>query len=272
MNPIFNFSRFKTLNLFYIKEKGSSYVAFLGFTTLVLFCIIFVFIEHNSKYYQSRYLLFLIFTLLNTMVFLKSFTNTFKLKNRWSHYLLIPASVFEKFLSFIFFIFLNLVACTIIFKLVDFIYVTNLLPTYGMQEFWNQEVPWRNRVPEPFNVFSAETIFTPTIIYISFLLESLVYMDVKNKWKIRLFGFLFTLFVFVFPSCLNFLFFGSNTKPNMFFSLPFQKVWLKTYQSENYLTRLSNDLKLDTILIYYLLPILLMLLVAFYFKLKEKEV
>lgn len=269
MNQIFNFQRFKNLILIFAKEKGSLFLLYLLLTTLALFLLMFAGEYSDLQYSKTRYFFWFLYAVVNAGVALNMERSTYRLKNRFSHFLLTPSSVTEKIVKTNAIVTVVLLCSTFVFLAFDYAYVEQWIPKFS---FFNEAVRTyideRSIVLKTASFFNDELLSILLFIYVLMNIEGIFLISKRHKLNIlyRIGGFLGLLW---FSSLMNYAFWGDNTKPSVYLSLG--KVTLKNKWNGAYNARIGADYGSEYELLFHL-PLLILIIAAYYYKLKEREV
>ncbi|WP_010178615.1 hypothetical protein [Aquimarina agarilytica] len=266
MNNIFNLKRFLNLfrQLYY--EKGKSLL--LGFGLLVL---ISSFIMSTAVFEPEVYFVFR-WAVLGLVVFggvhlfaYILFKQTFKDDEKIASLLTLPNSNFEKwFFQSICVVIVSFSVLLLTFKGLE-IALFYVLENYSIDKYL--------LLPEtylPIEHYKNEVLVFLIITYVSciYYMFDLSQGSINKRIKIWIYPTIFFALNFL----LKYLFFKDILAKSSWFQYPFTDFFFKN-ESEKYEDYLvTTGLSPTEIVTYILLPILLLSLAIYYFKLKEKEV
>ncbi len=266
MNDIFNLKRFLNLfrQLYY--EKGKSLLLGFGLLFLISSFIMSTVIFEPKIYFVFRWLVFgiVVFGGVHLFIYIL-FKQTFKGEEKLTSLLILPNSNFEKWVfQSICVVVVSFVVLLITFKGLE-IALFYVLENYSIDKYLS--------LPEtylPIEHYKSEVLVFLILTYVSciYYMIDLSQGSINKRIKIWIYPTIFIAFNYV----LKYFFFKDTLAKNSWFQYPFTDFFFKneSEKHEDYLV--TTGLSHIDIVIYILLPILLLSLAIYYFKLKEKEV
>ncbi len=266
MNDIFNLKRFLNLfrQLYY--EKGKSLLLGFGLLVLISSFIMSTAIFEPETYFVFRWAILgiVVFGGVHLFIYIL-FKQTFKDDEKLASLLTIPNSNFEKwFFQSICVVIISFIILLLTFKGLE-ITLFYVLENYSIDKYLS--------LPEPY--LPIEHYKDKVLVFLGFTYLSCIYYMIdlsqgiiNKRIKIWIYPTIFIAFNYL----LKYLFFKDTLAKSSWFQYPFTDFFFKneSEKHEDYLV--TTGLSFVEIGAYILLPILLLSLAIYYFKLKEKEV
>lgn len=270
MKANFDFKRFGNLIHLFCVENAKSIGLLFTLCFVVLVLVLDFFASIPAPYYPVRYAVLFVYLIISMSIVFGITSQSFKKKTTLSNYILLPNSALEKTLMYVFIygIAMMFIAVTL-FVVADYLVVNNWIPRIDIPKLTPQNYVFKTYSSIPFdkNVFSIISI-----IGFFYFTGGFTHFIVSRKIK-ALLGLMMIGLIIGISTLLNYVMFIGIPLKNLA-TAPFGRVTIHNEYSgwKNNYYLLVGDLS-DTVFYGgFVIPMCLLGVAIYYFKLKEKEI